>query len=75
MITSNIAEIGQNAFSDCTELESIYYYGVKEDYAALKIGKGNLDFNYAARYYYSATKPATPVASWYYDENGNVALW
>lgn len=75
VLGTGVAVIGENAFDGCNDLESVYCLGDKEGYAAIDIAKGNLDFCYAARYYYSADDPGSNLIHWHYAEDGSIVLW
>ena len=39
--TSNIRKIGDKAFNDNKELGAVYYYGTKEQWETIEVGKDN----------------------------------
>ena len=75
VLNDGITEIGKYAFRDCTGLESVYYQGAAVDWSDINILDNNTDLTDATRYYYSATEPEVSGNFWYYDEDGNIAVW
>ena len=67
--------IGYCAFNSCDSLTSVYYKGTASDWSSISIDSGNGYLTGATRYYYSETKPTEAGNYWYYDENGNIAVW
>lgn len=46
-IGKNVTSIGNNAFTDCNEIENVYYEGTTEGWKEFNIGTGNHIFNTA----------------------------
>ena len=79
-IPSSVTSIGVFAFYNCNSLATVYYYGgTAKDWASVSIDSsydGNRYLiNKATIYYYSETQPTTAGNYWYYDENGDLAIW
>ena len=75
IIPDSVTSIGNYAFKFCTSLTSVYYKGTAEEWDAITIGTENDILTNTTRYYYSETQPTEAGNWWYYDENGEVAVW
>ena len=69
--------IWNNAFKNCSKLETIYFKGTQAEFAQININsEGNTSFTDAMVYYYSETKPTTDGDYWHYDTDGvTPVLW
>lgn len=81
-IGDNITSIGIRAFEYCSNITSVYYRGVASEWDSISIGMDNTDLINAIRYYYSDNEPTLNADGtayngnyWYYDENGDIAIW
>lgn len=70
-----VETIEYKAFNECESLENIYYCGTKEQFETIEIAKGNECFTNAKVYYFASKQPETEGDYWYYDSDGNVAVW
>ena len=75
VIGDSTTTIGKEAFINCSGLTSVYYKGEECDWSEISIDSGNSQLVKATRYYYSETQPTEEGNYWYYDENGEVAVW
>ena len=82
VIPDSVASINNYAFDGCSNLDTIYYTGTAEEWANITIGSGNDPLTSATVYFYSETAPALNSEGtaydgnyWYYDENGEPAIW
>ena len=75
VIGKSVTSIGDDAFYACDSLTSVYYTGTASDWNAITISSDNERLTNATRYYYSETQPTSTGNYWYYDENGNIAVW
>ena len=75
VLSSGITYIGVEDFENCTSLQTIYYTGTQEQFEAIEIARGNECFTNAKVYYFASEKPETEGNYWYYDNDGNVAVW
>ncbi len=80
VIGKNVEVIERGAFVD--SLTAVYYRGTVEDWEKISINSshdGRLNNNgllNATRYYYSESASTdTDYNYWYYDENGEIAVW
>lgn len=69
--------IWNNAFKNCSKLETIYFKGTQAEFAQININsEGNTSLTDAMVYYYSETKPTTDGDYWHYDTDGiTPVLW
>ena len=83
VIGKGLAHVGDMAFDCCESIERVYYKGSKSDWGKIYIqprksdyiGRDNMDLINATRYYYSETTPTVEGNFWYYNENGEIAVW
>ena len=79
VIPKSITSIGFMSFNFCSEFRSVYYCGDKEDWNNVSVsysdGWDNDEFMAATLYYYSESAPTEEGNFWYYDENGEIAIW
>lgn len=78
VIPNSVTSIDDNAFYFCRNLTSVYYKGSAEDWMNISIDNNNENNQYfinTTRYYYSETKPTAEGNYWYYNENGEIAVW
>ena len=75
LIPDSVVMIYSLAFDGCPNLTSVYYGGTASEWNSIDIRALNGDLNLATRYYYSETKPTSDGNYWYYDENGDIAVW
>jgi uncharacterized repeat protein (TIGR02543 family) len=73
-LPSGLNNIGRYAFSDCSNLEIVYYNGTEEEWNNITIGLNNSCITSASRYYYSETMPVTDGNYWRY-VNGIPTIW
>jgi len=69
VLPSTVTTIGKNAFNGCANLK-IYFEG---DETAWQSAAGTAST--LTVYFYSAEQPSQSGTFWYYDENGNPAVW
>ena len=74
-IGSSVTSIGDWAFYYCSNLTNVYYDGTEADWANIAIASSNDPLTDATIYYYSETDPTEAGHFWYYDENGETAIW
>ncbi|MCD8372697.1 MAG: leucine-rich repeat protein [Clostridia bacterium] len=78
VIPTSLSNVYYNAFSGCVALESVYYNGTADEWSEISFGGSYSDPTCydATIYYYSASEPNyTDDYYWYYDENGDIAVW
>ena len=75
IIGNNVTSIGNYVFTNCSKLTNVYYKGTAEDWSKITIGSDNSTLTNSTRYYYSETKPTAEGNYWYYNENGEIAVW
>ena len=75
VIPNGVTSIGDYAFNGCQNLESVFYKGTQDEWNSIAIGLSNVALEDAAIYYYSATEPTVSGNWWYYNENGEIAIW
>ena len=75
IVPTKLESIGARAFYDCSALKSVYYEGTQDEWPKISIGTSNSSLTNATRYYYSETEPTEEGNYWYYDENGEIAIW
>ena len=73
-IPEGVTSIGNYAFSYCGSLTSVYYCGTADEWSQIIIASYNSDLTDATRYY-SGAQPTADGNYWYYDENGDIAVW
>ena len=73
LIPSSVKKIGKLAFFDYL-LKTVYYEGSISEWGQLVIGEGNSYLANATLYTYSVSQPSEGNF-WYYDENGEIAVW
>lgn len=76
-IPQSVTAIGDYAFLGCSSLATVYYGGTAADWnngEKITIGTDAIPAT-ATVYYYSASTPTATGNYWYYDENGNIAIW
>jgi hypothetical protein len=69
VIGDSVTSIGYGAFQGCKNLQTVYYKGLAEDWAEIKIGNNNSYLTDATRYYFSESEPALNEAGEAYDGN------
>ncbi len=74
-IPNSVTTIGYGAFSSCDFLMRVYYKGTAEAWEQITIHSNNTALSSATWYYYSETKPTEAGNYWYYDQDGNIAVW
>jgi hypothetical protein len=72
VIGIGVTSISEDAFGNCTNLTTVYYRGNASDWQNIEGYAQNTYITKATRYYYSETEKR---GCWYYDADGNVALW
>ena len=79
LISKTVAKIHSSAIYTAGRTINVYYEGSIEEWNNVIIDTTNSttisSLNLATMYYYSETKPSTTGNYWYYDENGNIAIW
>ena len=70
VIGGSVTKIGNNAFYNCNKLTNVYYKGTEDEWDL-----HDTNLSKATRYYYSETKPTAEGNYWYYNENGEIAVW
>ena len=75
VIPDSVQSIGYRAFESCDSLTSVYYKSTAEEWKEISIDSSNSNLTSATRYYYSEKAPTEEGNYWYYDENGEVAIW
>ena len=78
VIGKGIVDVGDNAFDTKVGVFKVFYQGDSIDWTAISIGENNTFLNSATRYYYVEKEVDLPDDSgnyWYYDENGEIAIW
>lgn len=74
-IPNSVTKI-DGSFYKCSKLKRIYYQGSVSDWNRINISSyNNSSLTNATRYYYSETQPTSTGNYWYYDENGDIAIW
>ena len=73
VIPKSVTTISSSAFSYCPDEFVVYYGGTQTAWTSLS--SGNSALTNATRYYYSENKPTTEGNFWYYDNNGEIAIW
>ena len=71
VIGNGVTSIGSYALC-CKNLQAVYYAGTKDEWDNIIISSGNTGLASATIYYYSEPEPE---GYWYYDEDGNIAVW
>ncbi len=74
-IPSSVTSIGEYAFYNCDSLTKVYYKGNSSQWSSVSIRSKNYPLKSETIYYYSETEPAGVGNYWYYDENGEIAIW
>ena len=74
IIPATIANIGDYAFSSCSNLNTVYYAGSEAEWNAISSGYGNNNLYSATLYYYSESFPISNGNYWYYD-GGRITVW
>lgn len=75
------AGLNKDAFYDCANLTSIYYYGTVEQWDSIKINntnQRNYVLNNATRYYYSEEDPygnEIMEGNFWHEVNGKIVIW
>lgn len=78
LIGDKTCAICENAFDGCQSISNIFYHGNKKQWRKIKIHVNNKAIRESSIYYYSSKYPykkAKKGKYWYYDENGNIAIW
>ena len=75
VIPESVTSVGNNAFSSCDSLTNVYYKGSVAEWLQITIEFGNEDLTEETIYYYSEQAPTEEGNFWYYDENGDIAVW
>ena len=77
VIPDSVTSIGSHVFYGCSSLTSVYYKGSASDWNNIYIGSYNTNNSliFATKYSYSESQPTEEGNYWYYDENGEVAVW
>ena len=75
VIGDSVTSIGSNTFGLCDSLTSVYYKDSESGWSKISIENNATHLINATIYYYSETKPTASGTYWYYDENGNIAIW
>lgn len=70
VIGGSVTKIGNNAFYNYNKLTNVYYKGTEDEWDL-----HDTNLSKATRYYYSETKPTAEGNYWYYNENGEIAVW
>lgn len=75
-VGSGLSEVGKSAFAESEQIQNVYYKGSSEDWSKINIKELNLHFKSpSAIYYYSENMPDNTGKYWYYNEDGNIAIW
>jgi len=77
VIPNSVTSIGNQAFTGCSELKTVYYNGTEEEWNKIAIDNTddcNSTLINTARYYYSETEPTTDGNYWRY-VNGVPTPW
>ena len=75
VLPSSINQISYNAFYLAESLESVYFTGTAEEWAALNNKDKTEHLSAAAIYFYSEAEPAEEGNYWCYGENGEIVVW
>ena len=78
VIGDSVETIGYYAFRGCDSLTNVYYKGSVTQWGKISIGSYNAELKDATRYYYVENEADVPTDGgnyWYYDEDGNIAIW
>ena len=81
VIGSSVNKINSQEFQDSKYIENVYYYGTKEKFSNISIGKYNESIINATKYFYSETEPALNEEGTAYDDNywhyvdGKIVVW
>ena len=73
-IPDSVITIGDSAFSSCHSLNSVYYKGTADEWENIESDL-NSDLTGVDIYFFSADEPHTAGKYWYYDNNGDIAVW
>ena len=74
IIPDSVITIGDSAFSSCYSLNSVYYKGTADEWENIE-SDINSDLTGVDIYFFSADEPQTAGKYWYYDNNGDIAVW
>ena len=79
VIGSGVETLGEDAFGNCFDLETVYFKGTYEEWLELDNARKDIGDNYylfnADVYFYSEDEPYTDDNYWHYDENGEIVVW
>jgi hypothetical protein len=75
-IGSGLKTVGADAFTNCNNLNTVYYKGTEEDWSQITFGRSNSVLtNGDIRYYYSEKTPEADGNYWCYDAEGLPMVW
>ncbi len=74
VIPKSVVTIGRDAFSGCTELDTVFYEGSRAQWEEMRIEQGNGELTETWILYYSEIEPAEKRAYWHYVD-GEVVIW
>ena len=74
VLSSEVSEIGEHAFSSLPKLTNVFYIGRADEFNTTKMGEGNNDLTKANVYFYTDEEPAGEGKYWHYVD-GIVTIW
>ena len=74
-LSKSVKVIGKDAFFGCRKLDTVYYYGSAEEWAAITLGENNASLTASRILFYSESAPATVGTHWHFNEDGKRVIW